>query len=258
MQSLLRTWADPDTSLQAPFAAAVVMPTILRPSLFHALLSVFRQDLPGGIQVLVGLDTPGDPAVIEAACAHRPPGCVVQLLWPGYSTSVRHGGLCAARDGGVLRCVLTHLANSPYVAYLDDDNWWDPAHLSSLHASLDGGAADWAYSLRWFIRPDSLRPICIDGWESVGPGRGLFEGGFVDTNCLMIDKRACASAIDQWTRPMPADPKGMSADRRVFAALLPRRRAETGRASCFYRIDPADEMHPWRLARMGEAWAQAA
>jgi len=40
------------------FDAAVVMPTLLRPSLERAVRSVFAQDLGGRIQLLIGVDCP--------------------------------------------------------------------------------------------------------------------------------------------------------------------------------------------------------
>ena len=239
---------------------AVVIPTVLRSSLVDALRSVFAQRFAGTIQVLVGLDQPiGDLSLVDAACESRPANCSVQVVYPGYSTSVRHGGLCPARDGGVLRCILTYLANSPYVAYLDDDNWWDEDHLQELRRAIEG--QDWAFSLRWFVHPLSRRPICVDEWESVGPGKGDYVerfGGFVDPSCLMIDKRACADAVPSWNYPLPSDPRGMSGDRRVFAALRRHQRfACTGKATAFYQLDPDDVQHAPRLRHMGDLYEQA-
>lgn len=257
----LRTYADPTAELQRPAAVAVVIPTVLRPSLIVALDSIFRQDIAETIQVLIGIDAPGhDFSVIDRACQNRPSHCIVQVLYPGYSTSVRHGGLHPARDGGVLRCVLTYLANSRYVAYLDDDNWWRADHLATmLHAVA---RADWAHSLRWFVHPASSRPICIDRWESVGPGQGIFKerfGGFVDPNCLIIDKLACGRAVPWWNQPLPRDEGGMSADRHVFAVLnRDFRGVGTGRPTVFYRLDPTDPLHPQRLQRIGAAYGDAA
>ena len=175
MQGFLRTYAD--TDLQEPMDAAVVIPTVLRPSLTQALHGIFAQKFPGRIHILIGIDTiSGDLALIDAACAARPPNCAVQVFWPGYSTSVRNGGLTPPGDGGALRSVLTWLANSPYVAYLDDDNWWAPEHLSQLRRALED--AEWAFALRWFVHPETRRPVCVDVWESVGPGQGSFKDSF--------------------------------------------------------------------------------
>ena len=259
MQSLLRTFADPGADLQAQSAAAVVIPTVLRASIVPALDSIFAQVFPGRIQVLIGCDRPGDLSLIESACRGRPSHCVVQVFWPGYSTNVRNMGLSPAQDGGVLRCILTHLANSQFVAYLDDDNWWGPEHLASLRIAIHG--SDWAFGLRWFVHPETRRSVCVDTWESVGPGLGVFAerfGGFVDPNCLMIDKRRCGEAISRWVDPLPNDPKGMSADRNVFEVLRRLRGAGTGRPTAFYNVDVTDGMHPVRLIMMRDAWDNAA
>jgi hypothetical protein len=260
MTAFIRTYAEPNARLQDPFEAAVVMPTVLRPQIREALSSVFAQEM-GRVQVLVGVDRfETDISILDDICNSRPPRCVVQAWYPGYSTSIRHGGLSPARDGGVLRCILSYLANSPFVAYLDDDNWWRPDHLRLLRAALD--RADWAFSLRWFVHPVSRRPVCVDQWESVGPGKGIYlekYGGFVDPNCLMLDKTKCEAVFPQWNRPLRDDPKGMSADRKVFDALhrfFPG--TGTGEPTAFYTLDPEDGAHPSRLRMMGPAYDAAA
>ena len=258
MNSFLHTHADRDP--QVPAQAAVIIPTTLRPGLEQAVRSVFAQNLAGTIQILIGIDImDGNPAQIERLIRDRPESCILQVFYPGYSTSSRHGGLHMAGDGGALRCLLTNMANSRYVAYLDDDNWWAPDHLSSLRTAI--AKANWAFSLRWFLHPDTDTPICIDQWESVGPDRGLFAekaGGFVDPNTLMIDKLACAAAVPWWNLPMPNDSHGMTADRNVFAALLQSPPwAGTGRATAYYRLNPGNPIHPLRRGWMGEAYDRA-
>lgn len=162
--------------------------------------------------------------------------------------------------GGALRCILSYLANSPYVAYLDDDNWWRPDHLRLLRAALD--QADWAFSLRWFVHPSSRRAVCVDKWESVGPNRGVFRerfGGFVDPNCLMLNKVTCEAVLPQWNYPLLGDPLGRAEDRNVFAGLRRFfRGAPTNEPSAFYKVDPEDGMHPLRLRLMGPAYDHAA
>lgn len=257
---LLRTWGAAYADPQVPAAVAVVIPTILRPSLARALTSVFAQQFGGRIQVLIGIDQPqGSIDLLEATCALAPSNCLVQALYPGYSTSVRHGGLWAARDGGALRTILSYLANAPLIAYLDDDNWWGPNHLATLARAIE--PVDWAFSLRWFVHPDSARPVCVDQWESVGPEAGIFRdrfGGFVDPNCLMIKRPNCDPVLPVWTMPLAGDPKGMSADRNVFAFLSKHRsHASTGEASVFYLLDPTDGLHPLRMQLMGEHYQTA-
>ena len=256
----LKVWAAPEDRHQKQFDFAVVIPSLLRDTLAAAIESVFSQDFIGHVQILVGVDVAmGDIAALDRVCARRPMGHEVMVFWPGYSTSARHGGIYPGWSGGATRTILTYLANSRYVAYLDDDNWWAPGHLSSLRAVLTG--CEWAYSKRWFVHPRSKRPICIDEWESLGPNLGEFKhlGGFVDPTCLAIDKVACEPAIRMWCFPQPNSETGMDEDRRVFETLRRYYRGQgTGKATAFYRLDETDLMQRRRLLNMGvEAYARA-
>lgn len=244
-QTIVRGSANPQT----PAKVAVVIPTTLRASLERAVRSVYAQSLDGSVQILIGIDTvDGDPRMLDPLLTSLPKDWSLIILNPGYSTSVRHGGLQAARDGGVLRTTMSYLANSRYVAYLDDDNWWDPDHLETLLSAIAG--QDWAFSLRWYADPQTLEPICIDEWESVGPGAGTYAakaGGFVDPSSLMIDKLRCEEALRWWSIPLANDQSGMSADRNVFQALSGKFNfAGTGKATSNYAIDPNDPIHARR------------
>ena len=118
------------SSLQKHFDIAVVIPTTLRDSLERALDSIFKQDLDGRIQILIGIDKSRENRKkLKEMCTAQPANCVTTILDLGYSTSVKHGGIKMARDGGGLRTALSYLANSRYIAYLDDDNWWAVSHL---------------------------------------------------------------------------------------------------------------------------------
>lgn len=247
--------------LQQPFDAAVVMPTIGRADALNAVQSVYAQTGVARIQLLIGVDKAlGDTAPLLTLLNEAPAHVTPCLFYPGYSTSVRHGGLTLSRDGGSLRTALTFLANAQYVAYLDDDNWWAPEHVQQLLTAIAGRA--WAFSYRWFVHPTSRKAICVDGWESVGPGKGVFLekfGGFVDPNCLMLDRLACWSGIGMWTQPLHNDAKGMSADRNVYNYLQHHSQpGQTGNATAFYVLDPTDDMHSYRMQGFGDQYAAMA
>ena len=253
-RGFLDTYADTGVPLQAPMDAAVVITTGLRPSLADALRSVFAQNFSGRIHVLIGLDRPaGEPGAIARVCVERPANCVVQALHPGFCCSAQHGGVHPCGNGGVLRAVLTYLANSRYVAYLDEDSRWHPDHLRLLRAAIP--PAEWAYTLRWFAHPESGRPVCVDRWQAVGPDRGVDAegfGGYVDPNCLMLDKVACEHAIGWWSIPRFED--GTGSDRSLFAYLREYHgSAAVEQPTVYRRLDAADPDFVRRRERIGSA-----
>lgn len=251
--SVVHTLRSPSCDLQTPFEAAVVIPTLLRPSLARAVQSIYRQQFAGRIQIMLGVDKPlGDPQVLTELDKDRPAHCVVTVIDLGYSTSTRHGGVHSEQDGGVLRTLLSYAANSRYVAYLDDDNWLAENHLASLRQAMEGH--DWAYSLRWFVDHQTLQPLCIDEWESVGLDAGVYRekfGGWVDPNCLMIDKLNCEPVLRSWSIPLPGDRTLLTGDRHVFAHLRDDFRSRaTGLATAYYVLNHKDVQHAPRLARI--------
>jgi hypothetical protein len=249
----------PTTRPSRPYDVAVVIPTIGRPTLDRAVRSIYTQKFSGTIQVLIGIDARAAPRSLDSLVAEAPRNCAVTVFDPGYSTSVRHGGIHAARDGGALRTILSYAAHSRRVAYLDDDNWWAADHIASLVQAIAGH--DWAYSLRWFVDAQTAEPLAVDRWESVGPDAGVFAarfGGFVDPSCLLIDKVACETALRLWCHPLPGDAIGMSADRTVFNHLRTQKRGVgTGRATAYYTLNATDANHPRRLEWIAEASARS-
>jgi len=227
---------------QAPFDVAVVIPTILRPHLERAVASVFAQKGASRIQILIGIDKaigPGD--VIDNLKLQCPDTCAITVIDLGYSTSKRHGGQHGAHDGGALRSILTLAANSRYVAYLDDDNWWADNHLASLLDAIETNV--WAYGLRWYTNPITEKPICIDEWESTGLDTGLYRdrfGGFVDPSSLLIDKTACLPILHKWCTPIETERSPMTADRNFFDALRPLPAGKTDKATTYYVLEEAD------------------
>ena len=234
---------------QKPFDAAVVMPTVLRPSLLEAVRSVFRQEGVGRVQLLIGIDVArGSRSILDTIARECPESFAVSVFDPGYSTSARHGGLYSNFYGGALRTILTYAANSRRVAYLDDDNWFAPNHLSTLTAALEDH--DWAHSLRWMVDPDGRRPMYVDETESAGLGRGIWgenQGGFVDTNSLMVDKMKCHPVFHLWSfGPLK---NGGGEDRLMFKALSQSLKGRsTEQPTSYYVIDVNDDMHPHRVA----------
>ncbi len=248
IRSMIGSARSPVNPAQQLFDVAVVVQTVLRPSLEKAIHSIYSQDFPGRVQILVGVDKRlGDPRLLEKLRRQCPPNMHLTILDPGYSTSVRHGSLYSNHFGGGLRTILSYLANSRYIAYLDDDDWFAPEHLRKLREAIDG--VSWAFSYRWYANPFDSQPICVDAWENLGPEKGVFAerfGGFVCPSTLMLDRLQTHFLLPNWCLAMSE--QGDGEDRVLFAALrqsnLPWRCSEAATAYCM--IKPEDGMHPLR------------
>ena len=230
--------------MQRPFDVAVVLPTVLRPTLARAVRSVFAQDADARIQILIGLDQHlGDRTVLAELARDCPAHCALTVLDLGYSTSRRHGGLFPNQYSGSLRTILSYAANSKYLAYLDDDDWWGPMHLSTLLAAIAGKT--WAFSYRWLADAATGWPICRDEWDSVGPGRGINAarfGGFACPSTLLLDREPLHFVLPYWS--LAAFPDGTGEDRLVFTALLKHPDwAASGAYTCYYTLSGEAQRH---------------
>ena len=225
---------------QKPFDIAMVISTTLQPTIKKTINSIFEQNYKGRIQVLVGIDKPlGNKDIIHELQNECPENISITVIDLGYSTSVRHGGLYNNRCGGALRTILTYAANSRYVTYFDDDNWFAPHHVSDLLNAIHG--YDWAFTYRWFVDEKTSQIICEDKYFSAGPGKGFYKNsmdGFVDTNCLVIDKIRCHMILPLWC--FGTMPDGSGDDRRIFKILNNNfKYNSTKRPSVYYVLDTA-------------------
>jgi hypothetical protein len=229
------------------------MATVARPTLAQAIRSVYAQRNGGRIQILVGIDHwEGEREVLDGLRAECPSHMAVTQIDLGYSTSQRHGGVYPSHFGGALKTLLSYAANSRHVAYLDDDNWYAPDHVATMRKAVHGKA--WAFALRNFVERDSGDFLCPDTWESVGPGRGVYakaQGGFVDTNCFVIDTLKCSDVFPEWAMTRFAG--GTGGDRQVLQRLLDRPHGSNGAYTVFYR-QRLTGLHPyllWQFQRAG-------
>ena len=239
--------AGPLDRCQEEADVAVVLQTVLRPSLERSIRSVFEQDLRGRIHLLIGVDKRlGDREIIQRLLKSCPGNVGVTVFDPNYSTSVRHGGVHPNHYGGALRTILSFAANSRYVTYLDDDDWFGADHLSSLLIAVRGH--QWAFSQRWYVNPYNLEPMCVDTIENLGPDKGIFapQGGFACPSSLILDKRECAGMLHLWSEAGTA--RGDAEDRVVFKALREHFKSygATDRGTVYCVIKPEDEIHSMR------------
>jgi glycosyltransferase involved in cell wall biosynthesis len=150
--------------IQAGPLVSVVIPTFDRPELcVRAVRSALAQDWVTLEVIVVGDACPRFAAVMAALGD--------ELRVRGINLPRNHGpGGAVPRNVGILA------AAGQWIAYLDDDNTWDPDHVSTVMAAVRDAGASWGFS--------SMRvPDGTDlGFSEPAPGR-------IDTSCVVHAKR---------------------------------------------------------------------
>ena len=236
-------------SITQIYSLAIVIITVCRLSLIRAVKSIFDQNYTNNIQLLIGIDIDINnnylmiKQILDNECPKN-----IKIVWLnlGYSTSKRHGGIHSCYYGGSLRTVLSMLANSEFVMYLDDDDWLDKAHVSSILNVI--GDNSWAFAYSIYADGNQGIGICTDELESVGVNKGVFaqsHGGFVRPSGLLINKIKLMHILHLWScSPFSS---GDGEDRLIFEKLRYEPYACTQIPSVYYTLDPKDGMHNLRM-----------
>lgn len=240
------------------FDISVVIITVGRDSLLRAVRSVFSQEClkwgksPYKIQILIGVDIDlfnnirEFETVLKAECPEN-----ISLNWLnlGYSTSRRHGGVHECFYGGSLRSALTLLADSPYVTYLDDDDWFMPDHIGiMLRGFKQHPEISWGFSLCYYADGNNGTVFCIDELESVGVNQGIYAnsfGGFVRPSGLLINKLKLLHLTHIWSTSLTS--AGDGEDRLIFNELKHIPHLKIEHPTVCYSLDPKDRQHNVRI-----------
>jgi hypothetical protein len=86
---------------------------------------------------------------------------------------------------GVVRNVGIRLTRSDYLAFLDDDNEWEPEHLAVALAALGPGQADLVYTALRRVGADGR---AVDVLSTPFDRRLLARHGYVDTNAYVATR----------------------------------------------------------------------
>jgi hypothetical protein len=128
------------------------------------------------------------------------------------------------------------LVDADYVAYLDEDNEFDPDHLRDLVRAAVTAKVSWAHSLRRIVDASGA-DVCPDNCESLGGichtacGRGDY---LIDTSCYLIARDLAIEASPLWNHRFRS---GVESDRELAKALLAGRpHAVVRRHSVRYRV----------------------
>lgn len=91
----------------------------------------------------------------------------------------------------------THLINTDYVLYLDQDCWFKPNHVETCIKTIEENDLDWCYALR-DIYEQNGEFACRDDSESLGPQWPVAGYPHVDTNCYCIKTDIATKISSIW------------------------------------------------------------
>ncbi|MBW4645046.1 MAG: class I SAM-dependent methyltransferase [Goleter apudmare HA4340-LM2] len=170
---------------------SVITPVTGNPLMKQAIQSVQDQDYPH-IEHLIVIDgqerEAAARAILEEIKFKKPQTHVLCLP---YATG--KDGFNGHRIYGMS----PFFAQGDYLAFLDEDNWYETNHISSLVQVVEEKQLDWAYSLRKIVNADGTF-ITYDNCESLGKWP-VFYNNFhlIDTNCYFLKKRIALQQAHQ-------------------------------------------------------------
>ena len=141
-------------------------------------------------------------------------------------------------NGQRIYAAYPHLVNSDYVAFLDEDNWFEPDHIETLVKTIEAKNLDFAYSLRKIHSP-TKKYLCNDECESLGKwpifmSRGSQYGNqyLVDTSSYLFKREFIQKTCHLWHSGAWGE------DRRYYYAVKDKAKYDTsGKYTLCYRLD---------------------
>ena len=91
----------------------------------------------------------------------------------------------------------THLVNTDYVLYLDQDNWFYDKHVEYCVETIERRSLDWCYSLRQ-IHDKNDNFLAFDDCESLGKWQTYHGINHIDTNCYCLKTKTAIQLAQVW------------------------------------------------------------
>ncbi|WP_165939986.1 glycosyltransferase family 2 protein [Dyadobacter psychrotolerans] len=108
-------------------------------------------------------------------------------------------------NGHRIYAAIPYLVNSDFIFLLDEDNWYEPNHVSSLVDIMEKEGLDWIYSMRNIYTHDE-NFVAMDNCESLGNFRPYSnQNNLVDTNCYGFRRSRLVKSAYLWYHPLKAD-----------------------------------------------------
>jgi glycosyltransferase involved in cell wall biosynthesis len=205
--------------------ATVVIAATGNPELSQALNSALAQDFPD-TRVWVVIDGPEFESRVKAITDTIDDHRLSVMTLPENTGG---GGFYGHR----IYAAASHLINSDFVCWLDQDNWMEPHHVRSLVELIEGRNWQWAHSLRKIYDKDGTF-IMNDDCESLGRWPVFFSTDqyLVDTSTFCFRREVIQQIGSAWHFGWGGDRRFLSIIRQHFKEW-----GTTGRYSLNYRLD---------------------
>jgi glycosyltransferase involved in cell wall biosynthesis len=184
-------------------SVAIIIPTTGDALVREAIASALAQT-HAELEVFVVVDGPRFDAAFAAATAGLDLSRCRVLTLP---VNVGANGFYGHR----VYAAFSHLVNTDFVCFLDQDNRFAPTHVASLVAAVEQGGWDWAFALRRVVSPEGA-PLIADESQSIGPWGDAKPMKLVDTNCYLLRTSVAARVSSHFHG-------GWGQDRVYYAAL---------------------------------------
>lgn len=138
-------------------------------------------------------------------------------------------------NGGIM-AASAYLVQEDMIAWLDDDNWYEPNHIEELVKAK--GDKAYAHSLRKLLNPDGTF-YDYDDFESLGQ-----YSGFIDLNCYLMDRSLAVQVAPMWYHTTG---ELMIGDRYMYQCLSQNKIpfGESGKYTINYRLNAKRDLRSW-------------
>ena len=91
----------------------------------------------------------------------------------------------------------THLIDTDYVMWLDQDNWLYQSHVAKCIETIEKRNLDWCYSLRQIYNKQG-KFVCFDDCESLGKWQTYHGIHHIDTNSYCVKTEVAIRLASAW------------------------------------------------------------
>ena len=180
----------------------VITPTIGTPFLRRCIESVQAQTIESEVEHLIVVDGPEYEETVRAMIPARP-----HLRFPVHVIVLPRNTGAGGWNGHKIYAGMPFVTETDWIAFLDEDNWYDADHLRGMMDLVLRDALDWCFSLRMLVdyHGDVICPDVCESLGSLSPTCFAPDDRLIDTSCFLMRREVACSAAVHWLVPTTGD-----------------------------------------------------